>query len=214
MLVGFLRVEDCQQDWRTIKFEIVAALALKDWKRARELYQLAENHAVLPAPVLYALRAQLSFLIATHGGSNEEVFDSPEWEPRFIGSRDVKWATGTMHASDKYPAAVIDRLQFLQLILICLQTDKSDWKPSPEARELFRLPVLDLERAFDNEPSFPDPYRCMLARSYFELEDFANAAKHFHTLVQLRDPFQVLDENLSALGGGPQSSDHFSPAIS
>ncbi len=41
-LVGLLPVEECPNDWRTIKWEILNSYVIGDWERAKQLYDHAE----------------------------------------------------------------------------------------------------------------------------------------------------------------------------
>lgn len=187
-ILGFLKPDECPADWRLIKFEILASFALKKWERARQLYDVAEHAAVLDNQIVHALRGQFSFLVALCG-SEEDVTDGIAWEPRLLGS-DSGVAAGCGYASDAFPLPVVDRVQRLNFLLRGIQPEKKAEQPSSAEHESLRLAIHNLEMALDGPSVLSPVYRCILARSYFELGDFSNAARHYRIL--LRSDVQLL----------------------
>ncbi|MXZ55180.1 MAG: hypothetical protein F4Z14_03315, partial [Gammaproteobacteria bacterium] len=62
-LVRLLPVENCT-DWRTIRWEICNACAIRDWGRARQLHDRLEVHGLLEPAERQILRGQFNFFVA------------------------------------------------------------------------------------------------------------------------------------------------------
>jgi tetratricopeptide (TPR) repeat protein len=186
LILGFLKPDECPADWRVIKFEILASFVLKNWERARRLYDFAEHAAVLEKHIVHALRGQFSFLVALYGTTEEDVVDDLKWEPRLLGCKSGA-ATGSLHASGDLPAPVVDRIQRMHFFLEGIRSETKSVQLTSAERESLRRAIHDLEVALDGDgASVLSPvYRCILARSYFELGDdaFSSAAKHYRELL-------------------------------
>lgn len=181
-----MKPDECPADWRVIKFEILASFVLKNWERARRLYDAAEHEAVLEKQIAHALRGQFNFLVGVRGATEEDVVDEVQWEPRLLGCESGA-AAESLHASGDLPAPVVDRIQRMHFFLDGIRSEPKSVQLTSAERESLRRAIHDLEVALDGDgASVLSPvYRCILARSYFELGDdaFSSAARHYRELL-------------------------------
>ena len=84
-LVRLLPVENCT-DWRTIRWEICNACAIRDWGRARQLYDQLEALDLLEPAERQILRGQFNFFVA-FGSKKHWNFDPLFWEPKLYYSK-------------------------------------------------------------------------------------------------------------------------------
>ncbi len=82
-LVALTPVEKCQNDWRTIKWEILNSYVIRDWERARQLYDHAELVGALDELDLQLLRGHFNFLLV-YDKENKDVLNSLYWEPGIL----------------------------------------------------------------------------------------------------------------------------------
>jgi tetratricopeptide (TPR) repeat protein len=169
-IVEFLKAEDCPCEWRALKFEILLAFLLKDWSRARMLFDRAESGDCLDRSVLQALRGQFHFLVALEGGGKEDVFADPVWEPRIFGSGGNGW-NQSVHVSDEYPLIFVDALQEWGLFAKGTPQDLSSGQCVSDYRGHLRLAICNLENALEGPVALSSAYRSILARSCFEIGD-------------------------------------------
>ena len=81
-LVRLLPIEDCT-DRRTIRWEICNACVIRDWERARRLYDQLEALALLELAEIQVLRGQLNFLVVFNSKKPGNL-DPRFWEPKLF----------------------------------------------------------------------------------------------------------------------------------
>lgn len=146
-------------DWRTIRWEILNAYVIRDWDRARELYDRAEKLNLRPGEI-EVLRAQFRFLAAL-AQETELSLESLFWPP------------------EVYSRGSLQSLFLLPLGL----TPQDPTAALPDARqEMLRYAIPDLETALAKLEDLSPAYRAVLARSLFLTGRYYDAAKEYERL--------------------------------
>ncbi len=162
-LVGLLPVDECPNDWRTIKWEILNSLVIRDWDRAQRLYNYAELVGALNTARILLLRGQLDFLVVFDAG-NEKLADAPQWSPEVFddGNEDLIFSI--------FESAL-------------LTTDNHDEDASSVQKQRILAARYDLEKVLALETPVPRVYGAMLARCCFALGEFRKAAENYQEFV-------------------------------
>jgi tetratricopeptide (TPR) repeat protein len=150
-------VADCT-DLRTIRWEIVNSCAIQDWERARDLLRQMERLGLIPAADVNMVRGQLlyqaGFLTASDWADDLQL-----WDPRV--ETGINPRTLCLHI----PALLPDRVEQAADDVDCV-----------------RDAANELAKGLAKEPKLPPPYRAMLARCYFAVGEFHNAAVEWKKL--------------------------------
>ena len=187
-LVRLLPVENCA-DWRTIRWEICNACAIRDWGRARQLYDRLEALDLREPAERQVLRGQFNFLVA-FGSKTGWDFDPQYWEPKLYDSELYGYLDREGNLAPEF---------FLFIWGIGLaRKRKEDEKEIPldEAnRDRISDAANDFEKGLSKCPDLSPAYRSMLAGCYFAKGDFANAAKNYEqVLVDSNSKFSVIED--------------------
>ena len=187
-LVRLLPVEDCT-DWRTIRWEICNACAIRDWGRARQLYEHLETLDILEPAERQVLRGKFNFLVA-FGSKTGWDFDPQYWEPKIYDSELYGYLDREGNLAPEF---------FLFIWGVGLaRKRKEDEKDIPldEAnRDRISDAANDFEKGLSKRPDLSPAYRSMLAGCYFAKGDFGNAAKNYEqVLVDSNSKFSVIED--------------------
>ena len=187
-LVRLLPVENCA-DWRTIRWEICNACAIRDWGRARQLHDRLEALDLREPAERQVLRGQFNFLVA-FGSKTGWDFDPQYWEPKLYDSELYGYLDREGNLAPEF---------FLFIWGIGLaRKRKEDEKEIPldEAnRDRISDAANDFEKGLSKCPDLSPAYRSMLAGCYFAKGDFANAAKNYEqVLVDSNSKFSVIED--------------------
>ena len=174
-LVRLLPVEDCT-DWRTIRWEICNACAIRDWKRARQLHDQLEALDLLEVAERQILRGQFNFFVV-FGSKTCGNFDPLFWEPRLYYSKpddSLGWE-GISHEFMLY---------FWGLNLGGkLEEVKKEITLDQAERDRISDAANDFDKGLIKCPDLSPAYRSMLAACYFATGDFWNAAKNYERVL-------------------------------
>lgn len=174
-LVRLLPVENCT-DWPTIRWEICNACAIRDWGRARQLYDRLEARDPREAAGIQILRGQFNFFVGfgpKTGGNFNPLF----WEPKLRYSK---------------PYDSLDSPEYLDTLILfvsglspAFKRDENEKEtPLDEAdRDRISDAANDFRKGLSKLPDLSLAYRSMLARCYFATGDFWNAAKSYEQVL-------------------------------
>jgi tetratricopeptide (TPR) repeat protein len=157
-------------DWRRIRWEILNAYVISDWRRALRLYNRAEELDPLRPGEIQVLRGQFRFLAAL---SEETVgsLDSLLWPPEV-------YSVGSIESDFLFVAGLVPMKGKVRTL-------------AAVAKEMLRQAVPDLETAMTKRDNLSPAYRAVLARCYFLTEHFHDAGREYEKL---------LSEHLGVLG--------------
>ena len=170
-LVRLLPVENCT-DWPTIRWEICNACAIRDWERARQLYDQLEARDLLEPAKRQILRGQLNFFVV-FGSKKGWNFDPPLWEPKLYYSEpddSLGWE-GDLH----------EFILFSWGLNLARKRKKDEKEITLDEAERDRISdaANDFHKGLSKRPDLSPAYRSMLAACYFATGDFLNAAKNY-----------------------------------
>lgn len=184
LVVRFVRVEDCGNAWRDVRWEILNCYLIEDWDRATRLYNRAEDLQLKSAGEIAALRGQFRFLTVFGGRIEENVrrlldrsdirvaLNSLFWEPRIF------WLDGSRETDET------DQLK----ALILFENGMCDGDPGLVLSDSNKSTLLDsandLQKALLALPDLPYPYRALLGRCHYCSGHFHDAAEQYRTLLQ------------------------------
>ena len=209
LLIRFLPVERCPGNWQFIRWEILNSCLVRDWERAKDLYDWAEKLELLERSELQALRGQFRFLkvyFSAISQGDDAGLDSLQWEPAVYGSVSKTLNRHVVEVipdvlqgySDKLNALTPDQqeelirevyrfLNNLRMFRFGMTVSDTDLKVGERDQEWLEYASVDLKGALENKLDFPSSYRSILARSYFLTGHFQDAAKQYERLIEL-DP--------------------------
>ena len=174
-LVRLLPVENCT-DWRTIRWEICNACAIRDWGRARQLYDQLEALDLLEPAERQILRGQFNFFVA-FGSKKHWDFHPLFWEPKLYYSKPGD-SLGWEGISHEF------MLFFWGLNLgRKLEEDKKEITLDEAERDRISDAANDFDKGLSKRPDHSPAYRSMLAACYFATGDFWNAAKNYEQVL-------------------------------
>ena len=189
-LVRLLPVDNCR-DWRTIRWEICNACAIRDWGRARQLYDRLEALDLLELAERQILRSQFNFFVV-FGSKKHWDFDPLFWEPKLYYSKpddSLDWK-GISHQFMLY---------FLGLNLgRKLEEDKKEITLDEAERDRISDAANDFDKGLSKRPDLSPAYRSMLAGCYFAKGDFGNAAKNYERVLEDRNS-KIFDAEFSKI---------------
>ena len=170
-LVRLLPVENCT-DWPTIRWEICNACAIRDWERARQLYDQLEARDLLEPAKRQILRGQLNFFVV-FGSKKGWNFDPQFWEPKLYYSEpdDSLGSEGDLH----------EFILFSWGLNLARKRKKDEKEITLDEAERDRISdaANDFDKGLSKRPDLSLAYRSMLAACYFATGDFLNAAKNY-----------------------------------
>ena len=174
-LVRLLPVENCT-DWRTIRWEICNACAIRDWGRARQLYDHLEALDLLEPAERQILRGQFNFFVAL-GSKKGWNFDPQFWEPKLYYSK-----------PDDSPGWEEHLHEFM--LFSCgfnlarkRKEDEKEITLDEAERDRISDAANDFDKGLSKRPDHSPAYRSMLAACYFAPGDFWNAAKNYEQVL-------------------------------
>ena len=174
-LVRLLPVDNCT-DWRTIRWEICNACAIRDWGRARQLYDQLEALDLLEPAERQILRGQFNFFVA-FGSKKHWDFYPLFWEPKLYYSKPGD-SLGWEGISHEF------MLFFWGLNLgRKLEEDKKEIALEEAERDRISDAANDFDKGLSKRPDHSPAYRSMLAACYFATGDFWNAAKNYEQVL-------------------------------
>ena len=183
-LVRLLPVENCT-DWPTIRWEICNACAIRDWGRARQLYDQLEALDLLEPAERQILRGQFNFFVA-FGSKKHWDFDPLFWEPKLYYSKpdDSPGWEGISH----------EIMLFLWGLNLGrkLEEDKKEITLDEAERDRISDAANDFDKGLSKRPDLSPAYRSMLAACYFATGDFWNAAKNYEQVL-VDSELQIFD---------------------
>ena len=208
LLIRFLPVERCPGNWQFIRWEILNSYLIRDWTRAKDLYDRAEKLELLERPELQALRGQFRFLkvyFYTISREDNDGLDSLQWEPEvYDGTLSRKLSRETAQAISEYSPSYEDIFKVLapdqqeefmgvmyhlfnksRLFNYGVSIAKADLKLGDQDHEWLEHASVDLKSALEKKPDFPSGYRSILAGSYLLTGHFYDAAKQYERLIKL-----------------------------
>ena len=207
LLIRFLPVERCPGNWQFIRWEILNSCLVRDWERAKDLYDWAEKLALLERSELQALRGQFRFLkvyFSAISQGDDAGLDSLQWEPALYGSVSRKLNRHVVEAipdvlqgySDKLNALTPDQQEELirnvyrvlngfRMFSFGMTVSDTDLNVGERDQEWLEYASVDLNSALEKQSDFPSSYRSILARSYFLTGRFQDAAKQYERLIEL-----------------------------
>ena len=174
-LVRLLPVENCT-DWRTIRWEICNACAVRDWGRARKLHDQLEALDLLEPAERQVLRGQFNFFVA-FGSKESRIFHPLFWEPKLY---DLK-----PHDSLGWERESHERT----LLWACLELgrrredDEKEITLDEAKRDRIFDAANDLQKGLAKRPDLSPAYRSMLAVCFFATDEFGNAAKNYERVL-------------------------------
>ena len=174
-LVRLLPVDNCT-DWPTIRWEICNACAIRDWGRARQLYDQLEALDLLEPAERQILRGQFNFFVV-FGSKKHWDFDPLFWEPKLYYSKpddSLGWE-GISHEIMLY----LWGLTFGRK----LEVDKKEITLDEAERDRISDAANDFDKGLSKRPDLSPAYRSMLAACYFATGDFWNAAKNYEQVL-------------------------------
>ena len=178
-LVRLLPVEDCT-DWRTIRWEICNACAIRDWGRAKQLYDQLEALDLLELAGIQILRGQLNFSVV-FGSKTRGILDPRFWEPKLYDSKPDD-SLGWERISHEFV------LYFWGLNLgRKLEEDKKQITLDEAERDRISDAVNEFDKGLSKRPNLSPAYRSMLAGCYFAKGDFGNSAKNYERVLEDRN---------------------------
>ena len=174
-LVRLLPVENCT-DWRTIRWEICNACAVRDWARAGKLHDQLEALDLLEPAERQVLRGQFNFFVA-FGSKESRNFHPLFWEPKLY---DLK-----PHDSLGWER------EFHELILLGVglnlarkrKEDEKERTLDEAERDRIFDAANDLQKGLAKRPDLSPAYRSMLAGCFFATDEFGNAAKNYERVL-------------------------------
>src|SRR2546428_114789 len=173
LLVRHLKHEEVPADWRYIRWEILNSYTIKDMDRALELYNKTQHLGLLDPAELYLLRGQFRFL-RVFGPKLDEGFDPLMWEPK-------------NYSSTEFGLTLVLFLWGLKVIRPEIGLDVSSHEALMDA-------ASDLEKALKRTPDLSPAYRSVLARCYFSIGRFNDAAvKYQEVLNTTVDPLGLAE---------------------
>ena len=179
-LVRLLPVENCA-DWRTIRWEICNACAIRDWGRARQLHDRLEALDFLKTAERQILRGQFNFFVV-FGSKTRGILDPWFWEPKLYDSKPDD-SLGWERISHEFI------LFFWGLNLgRKLEEDKKQITLDEAERDRISDAVNDFDKGLSKRPDLSPAYRSMLAGCYFAKGDFGNAAKNYERVLEDSNP--------------------------
>lgn len=189
-LVRLLPVENCT-DWRTIRWEICNACAIRDWRRARQLHDQLEALDLLELAERQILRGQFNFFVV-FSSKKPGNFDPLFWEPNLYYSK----------PDDSLGWKGISYQFALYFFGLNLGRKFEEDKKQITLDEAERDRISDAANAFDKGlsklPGLSPAYRSMLAGCYFAKGDFGNAAKNYERILEDRNS-KILDTEFSKI---------------
>ena len=207
-LVRSLPVENVPVDWRIMQWEILNSYLVRNWTRAKDLYDRAEKLELLERSELQGLRGQFRFLkvyFSTISQEDNDGLDSLQWEPEvYNGTLSRKLSRETAQAISEYYPSNEDILEALapdqmeefmgvmyhfsnksRLFNFGVSIAKADLKLGDQDQEWLEHASVDLKSALEKKPDFPSGYRSILAGSYLLTGHFHDAAKQYERLIEL-----------------------------
>ena len=177
-LVRLLPVENCT-DWRTIRWEICNACAIRDWgraRRARRLYDQLEALDLLELAEIQILRGQFNFSVVFDSKTPGNL-DPQFWEPKLYYSE-----------PDDSLSCEEDLHEFILFSwgLNPARKRKEDEKEitlDEAERDRISDAANDFDKGLTKRPDLSPAYRSMLAACYFATGDFWNAAKNYEQVL-------------------------------
>ena len=174
-LVRLLPVENCT-DWPTIRWEICNACAIRDWGRARQLYDQLEALDLLELAERQILRGQFNFFVG-FGSKKRWNFNPLFWEPKLYYSKpydSLGWEGN------------FDEFILYSCGLHLARKRKEDEKEitlNEAERDRISDAANDFDKGLTKRPDLSPAYRSMLAACYFATGDFWNAAKNYEQVL-------------------------------
>ncbi len=168
LLVRLLKVEECPGVWGFIEWEILNSCLVGDLDRILRLLTRAESKKLLDRALAQIFRGQYRFVAALEGTAELE---SQSWRPRlykFPGKQGHK-----------------DLVMGLRLLLLGMATRDSNSATNPSQVETLRDAAHDLEKAVSATADVPPGYNAALARSYFGIGKFRDAATAYERLLRV-----------------------------
>ena len=174
-LVRLLPVENCT-DWRTICWEICNACAIRDWGRARQLYDQLEALDRLEQAEIQILRGQFNFFVVL-GSKTGGNFDPQFWEPKLHYSKPDDSLSLEEH---------LHEFMLFSWGFNLARRRKEDEKEitlDEAERDRISDAANDFDKGLTKCPDLSPAYRSMLAACYFAKDDFRNAAKNYEQVL-------------------------------
>ena len=179
-LVRLLPVKNCT-DWRTIRWEICNACAIRDWGRARQLHDRLEALDFLEPAERQILRGQFNFFVV-FGSKTRGILNPRFWEPKLYDSKPDD-SLGRERISHEFV------LYFWGLNLgRKLEEDKKQITLDEAERDRISDAVNEFDKGLSKRPDLSPAYRSMLAGCYFAKGDFGNAAKNYERVLEDSNP--------------------------
>ena len=175
-LVRLLPVENCT-DWRTIRWEICNACAIRDWGRARQLYDRLEALDLLELAEIQILRGQFNFLVVFDSKTDGDL-DPEFWEPKLCYSKpcDSLVPDGDLvHEFSLYARGVGPARK--------REEDENEITFDEAERDRISDAANDIDKGLTKRPYLSPVYRSMLAACYFVTGNFWNAAKNYEQVL-------------------------------
>ena len=174
-LVRLLPVENCT-DWRTIRWEICNACAIRDWGRARQLYDQLEALDLLELAERQILRGQFNFFVV-FGSKTRGNLDPQFWEPKLYYSKpydSLGWE-GKLH----------EFILFSWGLNLAHKREEDEKEINLDEAERDRISdaANDFDKGLTKRPDLSPAYRAMLAACCFATGDFWNAAKNYEQVL-------------------------------
>lgn len=199
-LVRLVPLESCTT-WRELRWEIVNACLARAWDLADRLFERASKLQVLEKPTIQALRGEFNFLISF---IDEVIRDLGDFLHTVFGLKPVIephiWDRQLHIANEPYKALI--GAAFYRTSLCAFRELPS---LSADQVERLRYAISDLESALARAPGLFVGYRAMLAKCYFAVADYHNAARHYE-IILTTNPSDLLYRSLAAcqrLAGDP-----------
>ena len=178
-LVRRLPVENCT-DWRTIRWEICNACAIRDWDRAGKLHNQLEALDLREPAERQILRGQFNFFVAL-GSKTCGNFNPLFWEPKLRYSKRYE----PLDSQEIYAPFLL-----FSLGLVPAREREEDETETPldgAERDRMSDAANDFDKGLSKRPGLSLAYRSMLAGSYFAKGDFWNAAKNYEQVLVASD---------------------------
>lgn len=165
-LIGLLKVEECPADWDFIEWEILNSCLVGDLDRILKLLTRAEDEKLNSHAHVQAFRGQYRF-VAVLGETAE--LESQNWRPRLY----------------KFPRVQDPEDLLMGLRLLLLGMVKRDSSPATVQSEVELLSdsAHELQKAVASIADIPLGYTAALARSYFGVRKFGDAAQQYNHLL-------------------------------
>lgn len=171
-LVRLVRPEDCPRSWPAISWEICNSYLVGDVSRVFDLLQVVPGLNVLPSADLLVLRGHIRFLSVFDERAGETLAD--RWE--YAGAI---WPFGTLGRSGFIDGDYVNAA----LLFTKARCGEGPIDLKPDLRSAVRDVIADLEKAVDQGASLGVEHRMALGRCYFETARYAEAARHYESVL-------------------------------